>query len=303
MIKKMFTFVLVFSMMLYFAQFLGNAKSNQSQKHQGYQFEFLENVPQPKIIDPEKIKERHEWIQQQIAHIWEKTHNPKAVDAFFNEKNGFINVPVKQPMNSSQDISIQSDGSTQVTMYTPTISYDSYTGEYIFQGKMKWKTGTDSCSTPYWYNDITSEGNVGGYDEMGIWLNTSSNMMLTDHFLQTFYRYPTRPGHGSTTVTQPKDWFSGGVVFQNQDKSQYDFVDYTCTSKNWDYSWDSTVITMYIKLTGSKSGTFELHSQVGHSWSSTTINSLGISTSGVSVGWSSSSNKWEIESPAKYWTP
>lgn len=110
-------------------------------------------------------------------------------------------------------------------------------------------------------------------------------------------------GHNATIVTLPYDWYSGGVVFQNQDIAKYDFVSSTCPTQNWDYSWDSAYILMYIKLTAPKTGTFELHSQVGHSWVSTTISSLGVSTSGVDVGWSSLNNQWEIESYPTYWRP
>lgn len=53
-------------------------------------------------------------------------------------------------------------------------------------------------------------------------------------------------GHNATIVTLPYDWYSGGVVFQNQDIAKYDFVSSTCPTQNWDYSWDSAYILMYI---------------------------------------------------------
>lgn len=181
-------------------------------------------------------------------------------------------------------------------MFDAYAYYDNLLREYIVEGHMQWKRKPDYDSTPYWYYDITQEGEVGGYEGVGLEVEYHENTNLVDYSLVSLNSKGNLYRHRNAD-----DWDRHvGVTYKVQDYAEYNFVE-PSTWRNWDYTFDSYHIYTYWTLDG-PIGRLGIKHRYGHTWDSTSVTSTSIGwPGGISFTFSSSSNRWDAVSNPAYW--
>lgn len=235
------------------------------------------------IIDPIKKQERREFIKTKTIDILKKTSSIEAVEEWLQSQGIIKLVPVEET-EITDEIGIMS---TSDNIATPTVSvyYDSLADEYTINGNWKWLSGA-------WVNDLPSGfgGNVGGHDVSGIWFADGINLKMVDNSAYMLMRKVGNQYWGTTANIS--DWDSNGVALQAQDNAWV-----ANTAYNYDYNFDSgySAVTVYTVQPTS----CYVRTKFGHTWSSTGISSVNVTSSGISISFTNTSNRWDKTSNIK----
>ena len=177
---------------------------------------------------------------------------------------------------------------SDVTLAKPTIYRNVPAQRYEVTARWAWKTcGNDQC----WYaNYPLNDGDIGGPDGFAI----NSSRALTN--LATSFVAYTEDG-AARSYTNPEVFESDGVGFSEQDASR--------TTQD-DYTWDHGTLVFAFRLAGAcvPGQQFKFSSKLAHTWADASLSSISISTSGISMTFSGSANRWTAVVPSPlYWTP
>lgn len=240
--------------------------------------------------NPELTKEekdtRQRWLENTITKMRGEKKTWEEIAIYLKDDGIEL---ITFPESESDTISPLSTGE-DVTMYRPSIIYDSVAREYIIIGEMEWKR--PSSGHPYWFSDLPmTEGNVGGYEGVGIEVGYSPYTRLERyHLVSISYR-----DQRMYTYTNPEDWDPQyGVTFKPQDRWWMAFG-------GPDYSFHRYMIYTYWTVSQAVSDLPVKH-RYAHTWSSTGVTAAQIGYGGISFTFSSQSNRWSVVSPPCYWT-
>lgn len=239
-------------------------------------------------MNDDAAQQRITRITQQAAKIFGNTHSISTMKRYLKAQ-GLVEVGT--PGVSLFTTNTQAN---DVIMSTPWVDYDSTTGWYLLWGEMTWKL--DAGGYPYWQYDengsCPSACNMGGSDAMSIWVDNATGLQNKGYECWT-YDY-----HGTifNDLTTASSNSNGAVGFEYND--QY-WSDPTVPGGS-DYNSDTVLIVLKLLDTG-KATSIGVHSQYNHTWSTTSISSFSVSTSGVSATFSNSSYQWPAVSPIYYW--
>ncbi len=251
----------------------------------------LVNKYKDKKVDmTEEVKKaRREKINNELLELTANGIDIREIDQKMKEY-GLIRLEV--PQDSSN---IYYSTASDITLNTPSIYYDYQANEWTVSGGGNWITNA-------WKYDSTAANqilcpasqNLGGVDSIGISLHDPSgtyNASMVD--CQGYYS----DGAGNYTLIQYADNnnYAQGITFSYQDI----ITDSTPMDSNWDdwkykgknFSALATYSSAFVNY-GGNANTF-----YAHTWNSTTINSVTLGTSGASVTFSSSNNRFTAYSP------
>jgi hypothetical protein len=207
-------------------------------------------------------------------------------------------VTLSVPASASIDLrsylrSAESEGSSStstsedIKLYTPTFSYDNQLHHYVMAASWEWQTCADNYNRACWTKD-DGVGDMGGPDGMAIKVNR-----------QVYRRgggMSTNDNCGNKAIeNSTADTDNGyGLGFVKQDTVSYDSSNGACAGTPYRYNWHRGTVSEIFDFQSScdASTTIQVDSKIGHTWSSTSVTSIGISTSGISFTWSSSSHRW-----------
>ncbi|MDI3477632.1 MAG: hypothetical protein PWQ59_1157 [Thermoanaerobacterium sp.] len=286
MLKRRVLIVYIISTML--ALSIGiSAKADEVQtfidKENGVKFEFTsEHFVKPWITDENQIKERTSNISKGIfdAYAKSKTNNLENVDKYLKSQGFDIINPAGIIEDSVSD---------EVNIYEPSVYYDPATGLYVLNASFKWKR--DSGGIPYWRYDLNAPGSVGGLDGIGLWIGNPAGITLQSNMYLVTYDYNLSQYKTST----PWNWNQYGVAFKSQDKCWYDNV-----PGLYNYNWDSGTLVVWISVSGT--GSTYLKTTLGHDWNTTQLQSVSISSSGLSFSFGTGNNYWQGTSLPYTWS-
>lgn len=180
----------------------------------------------------------------------------------------------------------RSVGSTDVNMNSVIIAYHSSTNRWSVTGGGYWSSTTYLNDAPA-PNLIIGALNVGGMDAIGVALTNTSGTIPS---LLSSSGY-AHDGHGhNISMTNPSTSNSAhGVAFQFQDQIYFsdDNIDDVCYL-GYGFSAQAIYNSSFAQYHG------RARSYYAHTWSNCSINSIGISNSGISVTLSNSNYGWEI---------
>jgi hypothetical protein len=208
------------------------------------------------------------------------------VDAMLAERFGWVRVTSDTSVASAFLTSDDSEND-DVTMSTPSVYYNTQQGRYEAMATFRWLScGSYPC---YWYE---SDGgtNLGGYDGFGLSIGK-----LVTRKTQSFYVY-TASGT-RTTYTNPWDADDSGATYRNQDK-------FTC-GKGCGYNWDHGLLVYSFGLrSGCPRGNYAVNSKLGHTWDSTSVSGISVTTKGVTISFDKQEHYWQAVNPQqRNWYP
>jgi hypothetical protein len=194
---------------------------------------------------------------------------------------------------AGRDITLATNGTSDVYLYTPSMSYDRYVGHYVMAATYTWNSCSHSWgSEPCWTNDKNSSGNIGGYDGFA---------------LKTYPRPISRRDQGITTsnncnsVTgnyyQPSTGGSYGVSFKLQDTVSNSSAKCAGTyyRNNMHFASMSETFDFQTNCVGVQ---IQTESILAHSWDTTSLTSIGINVgkdgAGFSVSWQTTGHQWQV---------
>ncbi|MFF2094291.1 hypothetical protein [Paenibacillus sp. NPDC058174] len=250
----------------------------------GTDFKMLDTtkLPSPVITDEKETKIYLDKLVTEAYEVWLKEKDVAAVNDFYRENNCIVLTPEKAEVYGEV-----SSNNTDVTMGTPTVVYEMYSGNYIISATMQWNK---SGSTPKWMNDFT--GGAGDAEVVGLSLGNGASSSFTNKGYLMFTEDKNDVNTG--TITNAQDWDNSGVIFRPQDVFLSDI-----NGQNKNYNIDGYYISLYVKYNGPAVGV-PIFSQYGHSWTKTAIGSWGFSTGGVSISYVDSNYAWKASSGPKY---
>ncbi len=192
-------------------------------------------------------------------------------------------------------ITPSSVGSSDVIMSEVMVIYVSATNQWAVTGGGYWK------DNKYIKPDLPApilpvagqKYNVGGLDAVGVALynvsGTKPTLVKSSGYIHD--------GHDrSQDLNNPCNLDSSrGVIFEFQD---YEYI-VSATMINFDYKY--TYMGYGFSAQGIYNSKFAQYngkakSYYTHTWSNTSINSIGISTNGFNVSWTYNTNRWEVYS-------
>ncbi len=213
--------------------------------------------------------------------------NEGADDAEIKSKTGLVKVSTESgevsPLSTNADVSTS----------TPTIYYDRGIGAYYAASDYRWNNQQTTGDGP------NTGGNVGGYDAFSIRftldiVNYGTTISICPGAWSGATPYPsTKP---ACLIPGPSENSEDGAAYRYQDRT----VGARCSGSDHNscriyVGANGTLVFTFKRLTA---GCLQVFSQYAHTWSSTTISSISVSNSGFSVGFSSSSNRWQRTSQA-----
>ena len=188
-----------------------------------------------------------------------------------------------------------------VSMYTPSLSYDSKTKEYIFTGYGLWK------DTDYWNNDVKSDmllwlqnpanwkvgktKNIGGAEAVGIAITNPSGSTKGLYVTDGFGFLTSGTDVISSTMVTNDD--NNGAAYEPQDKCTLtSFTNYlVAMTAEWEYNAHSfkTCVNYNSSLSNynGNAKTFYIHN-----WNSCKISNINLGNSGVGVDLTKESKGW-----------
>jgi hypothetical protein len=175
---------------------------------------------------------------------------------------------------------------SEVKIYTPTFSYDNLLHKYVMAASWDWKICTQ-YKRACWADEKTSAGPVGGPDGMGVKLNRLINRYNVG--------ISTSDNCGNPKINNDQaDTDSGyGIGFIEQDTVSLPGGAGMCAGTPYRYNWHrGTVSETFLFRSNCAGIQLQIDSKIGHSWSTTSVTSMGISTSGIAFGWSKTASHW-----------
>jgi hypothetical protein len=193
-------------------------------------------------------------------------------------------------LNVNPDVSVgvaTNTTASNLVMYTPTFSYDRFYNQYVMAASWAWKICPD-YHRPCWANEKTSAGTVGGPDGMAVKINRA--------ILRKTAGISTNNNCGDPAISnnQPDTDTGNGIAFIEQDAVTLPGGAGSCLGTPYRYNWHRGTVSERFIFANPNCGGYQLQidAKIGHTWSSTSVNSIGISTSGISFSWSSSNYRW-----------
>lgn len=193
---------------------------------------------------------------------------------------------VSKPVEGSAPLSTNRDVAIGPTM----IVFDASYGIWYAYADWNWITIPGSGETGL---GCHSPCNVGGADGIGLAFSRPV-VAIDDQVPWVRWTWDDTGYFGSETSYVPSDGNTSGLSFTGQDKlclSKQGTADCLGTPGQNSYSWHHGYIQMNIDDIGC--GTIQAFAKYAHSWSSTSVNGIGIAPWSISVQWSSTQNHWE----------
>ncbi|TCP55498.1 hypothetical protein EV586_103150 [Tumebacillus sp. BK434] len=185
----------------------------------------------------------------------------------------------------------------QVYMPAPTtFTYDSGR-KRVITGQMTWYS--DSTGKPYWAYDKSIAGNMGGEDEIGLYLSNGAkdNIRVFDSSMKSEDRCGSVYYHGGSPYTRHHE-SDTGVLHKAQD-TVINRIGSGCgyTWNNVDYNFDTAWVYMYMeKRNTTQKVDVDVRTQFAHTWSTTVINSFSFGLDSFGFGYSNPSYGWDTVS-------
>jgi hypothetical protein len=239
----------------------------------------------------EQIDARYADFRARINQLLAQGKSQAEVDAAIAQEFGIVRTVTDNPELPVPSAEPAATSASNITMYKPTFSYDTLLHKYVMAASWEWKI----CATynrACWTND-GGVGPMGGPDGMALKINratTRSNVGIS-----------TNDNCGTPVInnTQPDTANSYGVAFIEPDTVRYNSANGLCAGTPFRYDWHRGTISETFTFNGSCAGIqIVVDSRIGHTWSSTSVDSIGISTSGISFSWSSTNYRWNAQPTA-----
>ena len=231
----------------------------------------------------EQMDARYARFRERINDLRGQGRTQAEIDDVIAREFGIVRIHGVQSLNG-RPVELAATTASQVTVYTPTFSYDILLRKYVMAASWQWKQCSNGA--PCWTSDKNSPGNMGGPDGMAVKIN------------RPIFRYSagisTNNNCGTPAISnsQPDTDTGYGVAFIEQDAVSYDGGT-SCSGSPLRYNWHrGTVSETFLFQSGCAGIQLQIDSKIGHTWSTTSVNSIGISTSGISFSWSSTSYRW-----------
>lgn len=219
----------------------------------------------------EETQKRYDRVNQNLSALRAKDASQAEIDTYLDSE-GWERI---KTVESISGLSVKGD----VNIYSPSFYRDKYDiSSLMITAGHKWNR--DSLGKPYWYLDrpTSIDGNMGGYDAMGVYLDNTTNVAVTYSSFVTTNVDGTRYSY-----TYPDSEWAGGSVWSEQD--------YVSGAGKL-YNWDSSSITVYLKATGKYS--FYARGQLWHTWNKTTLTNVSIGyPAGISATVGNAGSDWK----------
>ncbi len=242
-------------------------------------------APRGRSEDKAAAAARSQQVNDYIMNLRAEGASQDQIDADLAADLGLRRVPsTDEPLASAMSTN------QNVTIYTPYIYQDTSTGRWIAIADFSWKR--KSTGEPYWTSDVgtisvgdTAQHNIGGLDGFGLRFSRAVTYYSTTMSVQG------NNGGPVTRLVNPSSVNAYGAAFNNQD-----FFKSCCGYGLFGtYSWDYGIISYVFSTSCS---TFQVFSQLNHTWSSTKLNSFTVSSTGqFSATFSSTSYRWSAGNP------
>lgn len=214
-------------------------------------------------------------LAQAVEGMQRSGQGQAAIDAMLASQFGWVRVSDEEP----QLVLLASENS-DVELTKPTIYYNTQRGRYEASAWFFWRNcGGERC----WKQDLPWIGtSIGGYDGFGLSMST-----LVNRKAQSFYVF-TETGV-MTSYPNPWDAEDSGATFRNQDK---------IAGPGQQYNWDHGLLVYSFQLRlGCPKGNYKAKTKLGHTWSSAGVSNIQVTTSGVSISFTSSDGYWQATNP------
>ncbi len=199
------------------------------------------------------------------------------------KQNGFTLINTEKENKSSipegllGDMGIESLN-TYVDCPCASIYYDDLDpSKFIASGFFFWDSGLWEYDLP---SPCPQSGNMGGTDAFGISFDKPITIYAKD--------FLTWDRNGNlwedTSIADTQNTY--GVAFAENDQ-YFSYGD--------DYTWDSGFVS--VKFLPQQSGVYSAWQTLGHTWSTTGISNISISSSGIGVSFTSSNYRWTHVAP------
>lgn len=134
--------------------------------------------------------------------------------------------------------------------------------------------------------------NIGGNEGIGLSLNRPVNS-ISSSYQATMRAWGETDYFPMLNTTTPSTLNNTGVSFIGQDKFCMSNQGSNCGGEpgGQDYNFKYGSIIYYISNPGC--GTLQAYAQYSHTWSSTSVNGIGVYSNGLSFSWSTTSDHWE----------
>lgn len=224
----------------------------------------------------------HARVSDAVEEMKRHGRSQDEIDAMLRDDFGWVLVA-----GGDEEVVLAASENSDVDMRTPYVYYSTQQGRYVAIAWYYWKNcGSQRC----WMRDYPFfPPNFGGYDGYGL-----SIAKLVTRMTQSFSVY-TETGY-RTTYPNPSDADNSGATFRNQDK---------VLGPGQQYNWDHGVLTYSFTLrSGCPRGNYQINTKLGHTWASTGVSNITVNTSGISVSFSNTENRWQAVNPVpRNWYP
>ena len=246
-----------------------------------YCHELRQNSPTPKIV-----LSQEEVDDLIIQYILSSSDDKKEIEVQLNAAGFFIYSDstqlTTQPYSEPNDITISG----------AMVLCDENTGNWSISAGGTWRDKNLSAISDeagFWLHAIGSTKNIGGYDAVGLVIYNTSGR--TPSLVRSYAQINDGAGH-SVRLTNPSTYNSGrGIAFQYQDYitvTETSMTGYKFNYYGYGYVAVMTFDNSFLDWNGTARGYY------AHTWSNTTIDSIGFNLSttyyGLNISWSENKN-------------
>jgi hypothetical protein len=262
-------------------------------------------VPQAVATPPadawtqEQIDARYQQYRGRINQLLDQGKTQPEVDLAIAQEFDIVRINIDDPQVAAPELFVPevdvdaitaATTASQVVMYTPTFSYDNLLHKYVMAASWGWKQCAE-YKRACWTNDRTGPGPVGGPDGMALKIN------------RPIFRYnagiSTNDNCGNPAINNNQaDTDTGyGIGFIEQDVINYSSANGMCVGTPYRYNWHRGTVSETFLFQGNCDGyKIQVDSKIGHTWSSTAVDSItiqgGTSSAGIGFRWSSTNHRW-----------
>jgi len=246
-----------------FAQDSGPELTPEQQQHLNDRLSYLSNLVHEKIKNKVSTEELYAALAKEGVY-------PVGVQSVPNHKDKKQKAVKNE--NAESLITPMSNEDQCISLPTADLFWDSDEGYYFAYAFFFW-------NDEQWRYDLSGSVDVGGKDAFGLVFDRPIHRYT--QFFQTWTNFGDRWEYSST----PQYASSYGVCFNKQDK----FVN------GAEYTWDSGMISIY--MLPQQTGKYYFWQEMGHTWGAVDISSVSVSSSGISMTFTSGTSKWKAIAP------
>jgi hypothetical protein len=188
-------------------------------------------------------------------------------------------------------VPVAAPGSEDVTMGKAYLTYDDKTHDTYAFATMQWR---DCGGSRCWHRDAGTNGagDHGGPDGFALW--SERRIAIHSHYLQLSDPCGLRETLKNAEFREPY-----GVGFRRQDTEAQG----PGRCRQGTYNFDGASLGAQITWNDGHGGDclddreFELRAKYGHTWETTSLNSIGISETGISFSWNDKPHHFDVTSP------